>query len=62
LSDTVRQGAGHGYDYWIVPDAAYRPYHHVLPTLADECGRIVSTDEVLSALGGEVAVPLPAAT
>jgi nicotinamidase-related amidase len=56
LSDTVRQGAGQGYDFWIVPDAAYKPNHEVLPTLADECGRLVTTDEVLDLLKVPIAV------
>lgn len=51
LSDTVREGAGYGYDFLIVRDAAYRPNAPVLGELSEHCGRLVTTEEVLDLLG-----------
>jgi biuret amidohydrolase len=50
LSDTVREGAGYGYEFLIVPDAVYRPNDPVVEQLR-HLADVSTTDEVLAALG-----------
>lgn len=49
LNDTVREGAGYGYDFIIITDAVYKPNHPALPSL-QHCASLATTDEVLAAL------------
>ena len=50
LSDTVREGAGYGYEFLIVPDAVYRPNDPVVEQLR-HLADVSTTDDVLAALG-----------
>ena len=47
LSDTVREGAGHGYYFYVVRDATYQLDHPVLVELAATCGQLTTTEDVL---------------
>jgi ureidoacrylate peracid hydrolase len=50
LSDTVREGAGWGYDFLVVGDAAYSANHPILKDLSEHCGSLTTTEEVLEML------------
>jgi ureidoacrylate peracid hydrolase len=59
LNDTVREGAGLGYEFLVVTDAVYQPNHPVLPSLQHAC-TLTSTDEMLETLTGwQPAGPAP---
>jgi nicotinamidase-related amidase len=51
LNDTVREGAGLGYEFLVVVDAVYKPNHPVLPSLQHAC-TLTTTDEMVEALSG----------
>lgn len=50
LSDTVREGVAVGIDFVIVCDATYPAADPVLADLADHCGLLATTEEVLGLL------------
>jgi nicotinamidase-related amidase len=57
LNDTVREGAGLGYEFLVVVDAVYKPNHPVLPSLQHAC-RLTTTQEMVDALSaGQPAAP-----
>jgi nicotinamidase-related amidase len=56
LNDTVREGAGYGYDFIVVTDAVYKLNHPYLPSLK-HCSSFSTTDDVLAALSTSSAGP-----
>ena len=58
LSDTVREGAGWGFDFLVVSDAAYSANHPILTDLSEHCGELTTTKEILDMLN--IAIELEA--